>query len=193
MQVPFLDLKAQHAALEAELTEAFRAIVRGAAFVGGPEVEAFEREFAAFCHADGAVGVGSGTDALRFAYLAMGIKPGDEVITVPNSFIATTEALTQAGATVRFVDVLPETLLMDPTHLAVSITPRTVGIVPVHLNDPDRSEEHTSELQSLTNLVCRLLLEKKNRVETRNSLARRSRSARHGPRHGSSDCQSSSN
>src|SRR5436309_1400198 len=133
MQVPFLDLKAQHAALEAELTEAFRAIVRGAAFVGGPEVEAFEREFAAFCHADGAVGVGSGTDALRFAYLAMGIKPGDEVITVPNTFIATTEALTQAGAAIRFVDVLPDTLLMDPSQLAAAITPRTVGIVPVHL------------------------------------------------------------
>ncbi len=133
MQVPFLDLKAQHAALEAELTEAFRASVRGAAFVGGPEVEAFEREFAAFCHADGAVGVGSGTDALRFAYLAMGIKPGDEVITVPNTFIATTEALTQAGAAVRFVDVLPDTLLMDPRQLAAAITPRTVGIVPVHL------------------------------------------------------------
>src|SRR5437773_2309086 len=101
MQVPFLDLKAQHAALEAELTEAFQTIVRGAVFVGGPEVEAFEREFAAFCQADGAVGVGSGTDALRFAYLAMGIKPADEVITVPNSFIATTEALTQAGASVE--------------------------------------------------------------------------------------------
>ncbi len=133
MQVPFLDLKAQHAALEGELTEAFRAVVRGAAFVGGPEVEAFEREFAAFCHADGAVGVSSGTDALRFAYLAMGIKPGDEVITVPNSFIATTEALTQAGASVRFVDVLADTLLMDPLELAAAITPRTVGIVPVHL------------------------------------------------------------
>src|SRR5947207_5630507 len=133
MQVPFLDLKAQHAALEAELTEAFRTIVRDAAFVGGPEVEAFEREFAAFCHASGAVGVSSGTDALRFAYLAMGIKPGDEVITVPNTFIATTEALTQAGASVRFVDVLPETLLMDPSQLAAAITPRTVGIVPVHL------------------------------------------------------------
>src|SRR3989442_14830498 len=133
MQVPFFDLKAQHAALEGELTEAFRAIVRGAAFVGGPEVEAFEREFAAFCQARGAVGVGSGTDALRFAYLAMGIKPGDEVITVPNTFIATTEALTQAGASVRFVDVLPDTLLMDPAQLAAAITPRTVGGVPVHL------------------------------------------------------------
>jgi dTDP-4-amino-4,6-dideoxygalactose transaminase len=119
--------------LEDELTEAFRAIVRGAAFVGGPEVEAFEREFAAFCRADGAVAVGSGTDALRFAYMAMGIRPGDEVITVPNTFIATTEALTQAGASVRFVDVLPDTLLMDPAQLAAAITPRTVGIVPVHL------------------------------------------------------------
>jgi dTDP-4-amino-4,6-dideoxygalactose transaminase len=133
MQVPFLDLKAQHAALERELTDAFRAIVRDAAFVGGPEVEAFEREFGAFCHVGGCVGVASGTDALRFAYLAMGIKPGDEVITVPNTFIATTEALTQAGASVRFVDVLPDTLLMDPSQLAAAITPRTVGIVPVHL------------------------------------------------------------
>src|SRR2546425_888383 len=146
MQVPFLDLKAQHAALEAELTEAFRAIVRGAAFVGGPEVEAFEREFAAFCHADGAVGVGSGTDALRFAYLAMRIKPGDEVITVPNSFIATTEALTQAGAAVRFVDVLPDTLLMDPTELAAAITPRTVGIVPVHLYGTPADMEPIQEI-----------------------------------------------
>ena len=124
MHVPFLDLKAQHATLERELTDAFQAIVREAAFVGGPEVEAFEREFAAFCHAPGAVGVSSGTDALRFAYLAMGIEPGDEVITVPNSFIATTEALTQAGAAVRFVDVLPDTLLMDPRQLAAAITPR---------------------------------------------------------------------
>src|SRR6266568_4714942 len=133
MSVPFLDLRAQHAALEADLVAAFRRLISSASFVGGPEVEAFEREFATFCQAPGAVGVSSGTDALRFAYLAMGIKPGDEVITVPNSFIATTEALTQAGASVRFVDVLPNTLLMDPTHLAVSITPRTVGIVPVHL------------------------------------------------------------
>src|SRR5438445_5482934 len=133
MQVPFLDLKAQHAALEGELTEAFRAIVRGAAFVGGPEVEAFEREFAAFCRAGGAVGVGSGTDALRFAYLAMGIKPGDEAITVPDTFIATTEALTEAGAAVRFVDVLPDTMLMDPSQLEAAITPRTVGIEPAQL------------------------------------------------------------
>src|SRR2546426_12375759 len=130
MQVPFLDLKAQHAALEGELTEAFRAIVRGAAFVGGPEVEALEREFAGFCHADGAVAVGSGTDALRFAYIAMGIKPGDEVITVPNTFIATTEALTQAGATIRLVGGLAGTLLVDPTQLAPAGPPPAVRVVP---------------------------------------------------------------
>src|SRR5881409_3632867 len=133
MRVPFLDLRAPHRSLEAEFTEIFRRIVRDAAFVGGPEVEAFEREFATYCQTTGVAAVGSGTDALRFAYMAMGIKPGDEVITVPNTFIATTEALTQAGASVRFVDVLPDTLLMDPSRLAAAITPRTVGIVPVHL------------------------------------------------------------
>jgi len=107
--------------------------VRDAAFVGGPEVEAFEREFATYCHTTGVAAVGSGTDALRFAYLAMGMRPGDEVITVSNTFIATTEALTQAGAQIRFVDVLPGTLLMDPTRLPEAVGPRTVGIVPVHL------------------------------------------------------------
>jgi len=107
--------------------------VRDAAFVGGPEVEAFEREFATYCQTTGVAAVGSGTDALRFAYLAMGIRPGDEVITVSNTFIATTEALTQAGAQIRFVDVLPGTLLMDPARLAEAVGPRTVGIVPVHL------------------------------------------------------------
>src|SRR5256885_7664690 len=123
MQVPFLDLKAQHAPLEEELTAAFRTIVRGAAFVGGPEVEAFERDFAAFCHVPGAVGVSSGTDALRFAYLAMGVKPGDEVITVPNSFIATTEALTQAGAAARLAASPPPPPLHHPHQVRCGDTP----------------------------------------------------------------------
>jgi dTDP-4-amino-4,6-dideoxygalactose transaminase len=133
MEVPFLDLKTQHVALETELVQAFQDVLRNAAFVGGSEVAAFEREFAAFCRAGKAVAVSSGTDALRFAYLAMGVRPGDEVITVPNTFIATTEALTQAGGIVRFVDVLPDTLLMDPRRLSSAVTERTVGIVPVHL------------------------------------------------------------
>src|SRR6059036_3341925 len=133
MRVPFLDLPRQHGALERELTDKFVAALRQAAFVGGPELAAFENEFARFCEGAEAVGVSSGTDALRFAYLAMDIRPGDEVITVSNTFIATTEALTQAGAQIRFVDVLPGTLLMDPARLAEAVGPRTVGIVPVHL------------------------------------------------------------
>jgi dTDP-4-amino-4,6-dideoxygalactose transaminase len=131
--VPFLDLVAQHQPLEAELVEVFRRAVQKAAFVGGVEVESFEREFAEFVGAPHAVGVNSGTDGLRFAYQAMGIKPGDEVITVSNTFIATTEAITQAGGAVRFVDIDEDTMTLDPDHLAAAITPRTVGVVPVHL------------------------------------------------------------
>jgi len=131
--IPFLDLRQPHAALEAELLEGFRRALRSAQFVGGPEVTAFEKEFAAFVGTEAAVAVNSGTDALRFAYQALGVRSGDEVITVPNTFIATTEALTQAGATIRFVDVRADTLTIDPDAAAAAVGPRTVGIVPVHL------------------------------------------------------------
>lgn len=131
--IPFLDLVAQHAPLEDELVEAFRRALRTAGFVGGPEVAAFEQEFAAFVEAPGCVGVSNGTDALMFAYLALGLKPGDEVITAANTFIATTEALTHAGGVVRLVDVDPVTATIDPALIAEAISPRTVGIVPVHL------------------------------------------------------------
>jgi dTDP-4-amino-4,6-dideoxygalactose transaminase len=131
--IPFLDLIATHGALEDELVAAFRSALRQAAFVGGREVGAFEEEFAKYCEAPWCAGVNSGTDALRFAYLALGLKPGDEVITVSHTFIATTEAITQAGGEIRFVDILPDTMTMDPAALAAAITPRTVGIVPVHL------------------------------------------------------------
>ena len=131
--IPFLDLVAQHRVLETELVAAFRRALRTASFVGGPEVKAFEAEFASFVGSLGAVAVNSGTDALRFAYQTLGVRPGDEVITVPNTFIATTEALTQVGASIRFVDVDEETLTMDPSAAAAAVGPRTVGIVPVHL------------------------------------------------------------
>jgi dTDP-4-amino-4,6-dideoxygalactose transaminase len=131
--VPFLDLVAQHRPLEEELVAAFRRAVQTAGFVGGPEVAAFEREFATYVGVPEAVGLNSGTDALRFAYQALGVGPGDEVITVPNTFIATTEAITQAGGVIRFVDVDDVTMTMDPGALEAAITPRTVGIVPVHL------------------------------------------------------------
>ncbi len=131
--IPLVDLVAQHRDLEDELVAAFRRALATATLVGGAEVSGFEAEFAAFVGAAGCVGVGSGTDALRFAYQALGVRAGDEVITVPNTFIATTAALTQAGATIRFVDVDEGTLTLDPRALEAVITPRTVGIVPVHL------------------------------------------------------------
>jgi dTDP-4-amino-4,6-dideoxygalactose transaminase len=131
--IPFLDLVAQHRTLEQELVDAFRRALRSAAFIGGPEVESFEDEFAAFVDTRYAVAVNSGTDALRFAYIAHGVRPGDEVITVAHTFIATTEALTQAGATFRFVDIDDSTMTLDPAQLESAITERTVGIVPVHL------------------------------------------------------------
>lgn len=131
--VPFLDLVAQHQPLEAELVEVFRRAVQKAAFVGGVEVESFEREFADFVGAPQAVGVNSGTDGLRFAYQALGLKSGDEVITVSNTFIATTEAISQAGGAIKFVDVDQGTMTMDPAKVESAIGPRTVGIVPVHL------------------------------------------------------------
>jgi dTDP-4-amino-4,6-dideoxygalactose transaminase len=131
--VPFLDLVTPHRALEQELVAAFRRALREAQFVGGPEVEAFEREYAAFCGTPHCAGVNSGTDALRFAYLALGVRPGDEIITVAHTFIATTEAITQAGGVVRFVDIASDTMTMDPAAIAEAIGPRTVGIVPVHL------------------------------------------------------------
>src|SRR2546428_12794040 len=123
MRVPFLDLPRQHGALERELTEKFVTALRQAAFVGGPEVGAFEEEFARFCETAEAVGVSSGTDALRLAYLAMDIRPGDEVITVPNTLIATPAALTQARAPIRFGAVLPRTVLVDPAPDEAAITP----------------------------------------------------------------------
>lgn len=103
------------------------------AFSGGPYVEKFEEEFAAFCGSKWAVGVGSGTEALWLALLGLGVGPGDEVITVPNSFIATAEAITICGAQPVFVDIDAESFTMNPGLLAQAITPRTKVILPVHL------------------------------------------------------------
>jgi dTDP-4-amino-4,6-dideoxygalactose transaminase len=117
MKVPFLDLVALHKELEDELVQVFRESLRTASFVGGPQVQAFEEEFARFCEAKYCVAVNSGTDGLRFAMMAAGIGPGDDVITVPNTFIATTEAISQTGATPVFVDIDEKTYNMDPNKL----------------------------------------------------------------------------
>jgi dTDP-4-amino-4,6-dideoxygalactose transaminase len=115
--VPFLDLVTPHAELQSELTAVFREALRTAGFIGGPMVENFEREFAKFCETQYCVGLGSGTDALRFALIAAGIGNGDAVITVPNTFIATTEAIAQAGGCPVFVDIVERTYNMDVAKL----------------------------------------------------------------------------
>jgi len=115
--IPFLDLKTPHQKLESELVEVFRDCLRNASFIGGPRVQAFEEEFAQFCETKYCIGVNSGTDALRFALIAAGIGPGDEVITVPNTFIATTEAISQSGASIGFVDIDERTYNLDPNKL----------------------------------------------------------------------------
>ena len=114
MQVPFLDLKAQHAALEGELTEAFRAIVRGAAFVGGPEVEAFEREFSRYVGVRETVGVANGTEAITIALRALGVGEGDEVVVPSFTFYASAEAIPPTGAKPVFCDVDPVTFCVTP-------------------------------------------------------------------------------
>lgn len=115
--IPFLDLVTPHVELEKELTEVFRKALLTAGFVGGPMVENFERDFAKFCDAAHAVALNSGTDALRFALMACGVKAGDAVVTVPHTFIATTEAISQAGALPEFVDIDEATYNLSPDAL----------------------------------------------------------------------------
>lgn len=133
MNVPFLDLKAQHDPIRDELLAAIGEVIDRSAFAGGPYVAAFEKDFAAFCQAKHAIGVGNGTDALWFALIAAGIGAGDEVITAPNSFMATAEAISYAGATPVFADVDASTYTLDPAKIEAAITPRTKAIIPVHL------------------------------------------------------------
>ncbi len=115
--IPFLDLVTPHVELEQELTAVFHKVLHTAGFIGGPMVEDFEAAFAKFCDAKYSVAVSSGTDALRFALMACGVKPGDVVVTVPHTFIATTEAISQAGALPEFVDVDERTYNLDPEKL----------------------------------------------------------------------------
>lgn len=116
-KIPFVDLVSMHKALQSELLDACKRVIETAGFIGGPEVEGLEREFAEFCGTQYCVGVNSGTDALRFALMAAGVRAGDIAVTVPNTFIATTEAISQAGAQPDFVDVDERTYNMDASEL----------------------------------------------------------------------------
>lgn len=133
MKVPFLDLKTQYNSIAPEIDAAIHQVIECTAFSGGPFVAAFEDQFATFCKCKYAIGVGSGTEALWLALLALGIEKGDEVITVPNSFIATAEAISLCNATPVFVDVNEHSFTMNPELLEQAITPKTKAIIPVHL------------------------------------------------------------
>lgn len=132
-QVKFLDLAKSNELIANELNDGIQRVMRSGAFAGGKFVEAFERRFADFCSCRYASGVGSGTDAIWLALLALGAGPGDEVITVPNTFFATAEAISLTGARPVFVDVDERTYTMDPNALEEAITAKTRGIIPVHL------------------------------------------------------------
>jgi dTDP-4-amino-4,6-dideoxygalactose transaminase len=133
MSIPFVDLKAQYRSIKKEIDAAVAAVIEEAAFVGGPAVEEFEQAFARYCGAKHCVGLANGTDALFIALKALGVGPGDEVITAANSFIATSEAITMAGARVVFADINPKTYTIDVERIEEKITRKTKAIIPVHL------------------------------------------------------------
>jgi dTDP-4-amino-4,6-dideoxygalactose transaminase len=133
MEVPFLDLRAQHEPLLSKFIAVISEVIDSGAFAGGPFVEKFEQDFAEFCSTRYGLGVGSGTEALWFALLASGIQPGDEVITVPSTFMATAEAITFCGAKPVFVDVEESTYTINPSLIEKAITSKTKAIIPVHL------------------------------------------------------------
>jgi dTDP-4-amino-4,6-dideoxygalactose transaminase/predicted glycosyltransferase len=169
--VPFLDLVTPHLEMEEELVTVFRGALKTAGFIGGPVVDGFERQFADICGTEHCVGVASGTDALRFALTAAGVQPGDMVVTVPNTFIATTEAISQAGARPDFVDIDARTYNMDPAKLEDYLerqctldgtTGRRVNrktgrpvtaVVPVHLYGQMAEMDRIAEIAAHYNLV----------------------------------------
>jgi dTDP-4-amino-4,6-dideoxygalactose transaminase len=168
--IPFLDLITPHVELEQELTDVFRRALRTAGFIGGPMVEEFEKAFAAFCGTSHSIAISSGTDALRFAIMACGVKAGDVVVTVPHTFIATTEAISQAGALPEFVDIDERTYNMDPEklreYLEEQCTPDKSGklisrrsgrpvtaVVPVHLYGQTADMDAILELAARFGLV----------------------------------------
>jgi dTDP-4-amino-4,6-dideoxygalactose transaminase len=168
--IPFLDLVTPHLELERELTGIFQRALHTAGFIGGPMVEEFENSFAAFCGAEHAVGVSSGTDALRFALTACGVQNGDVVLTVPHTFIATTEAISQAGALPEFIDIDEQTYNISVEGLRLFLDKRckrnsegnlisdrsgrpVIAIVPVHLYGQMADMDAILELADKYNLI----------------------------------------
>jgi len=133
MTIPFFELASMHAEIRAELDRAWRGVSGSGAFIGGPYVERFEADWAAYCGTRHGVGVANGTAALQLTLEALGIGPGDEVVVPAATFVATAAAVAAAGARPVFVDVDPKTLLLTAGHLRTALTPRTAAVIPVHL------------------------------------------------------------
>ena len=133
MHIPMTDLTMQYTSIKEEIDEAIQRVIESGRFILGPEVEAFEREMADYCGVKYAIGVASGTDALILSLMACGVKPGDEVITTPFTFIATAEAITHCGAVPVFVDIDRRTYNIDTNQIESKITAKTRAIIPVHL------------------------------------------------------------
>jgi dTDP-4-amino-4,6-dideoxygalactose transaminase len=152
MNIAFVDLKAQYASIKEEIDQAIAGVIGKTAFIGGPFLKQFEAEFAAFCKVNHCIGCANGTDALAIALRGLGIGRGDEVITAANSFIATSEAITMAGARVVFVDINPLTYNIDVTKIEEKITAKTKAIIPVHLYGQPADMDPIREIASKHNL-----------------------------------------
>src|SRR4051794_35400400 len=131
--IALVDLKAQYHSIKSDVDAAITEVLTDTSFIGGPHVQAFEEAFARYCGVDHCVGVANGTDALFLALKAVGVGPGDEVVTAANSFIATSEAIRMAGAQCVFVDINPATFNIHTDRIEDKITPKTKAIIPVHL------------------------------------------------------------
>jgi dTDP-4-amino-4,6-dideoxygalactose transaminase len=151
--IPFVDLKTQYHSIKPEIDAAISTVIENSQFVLGAEVAAFEKEFALYTQSDSAIGVNTGTSALHLAMLAAGIGPGDEVITVPFTFVATAAAVVYTGAKPVFVDIDPVSFTMDPNRVQAAITPRTKAILPVHLYGQAADMDPILEIGRQRNLI----------------------------------------
>jgi dTDP-4-amino-4,6-dideoxygalactose transaminase len=152
MKIPLVDLQAQYAAIKPEIDAALQGVIEKSAFIMGEPVKRFEAAFAEYCRAKYCIGASSGTTALHLALVVWGIGPGDEVITAPNSFIATAEAISHCGAKPVFADIDPETYTLNPAAVAKAVTPRTKAVIPVHLYGHPAAMDPINEIARAHNL-----------------------------------------
>jgi dTDP-4-amino-4,6-dideoxygalactose transaminase len=153
MKIPLVDLKANYQSIKPEIDTAIQKVIDDTSFIMGPYVKEFEHNFAHFCNAKHCIGCSSGTTAVHLALLAANIQPHDEIITVPNTFIATTECITYMHGKIRFCDVTPDTALIDVEQLEQSITPNTKALIIVHLYGQMPNMQHLREIADAHNLI----------------------------------------